>query len=89
MLVRSVTRKLPVTRGPRVVVVDDGEDNDEEKDEENRKVRRRERGMEICKGEEGRADVYFNDWDWWKSRSDKKETSVVYTKKHLYLSQGL
>ena len=29
-------------------------------------------------GEEGKADVYFNDGDWWKIRSEKKETSEVY-----------
>lgn len=33
-------------------------------------------------GEEGKADVYFDDGDWWKIRSDKKETSepLRYTK---------
>ena len=28
-------------------------------------------------GEEGKADVYFDDADWWKIRSDKKETSCT------------
>lgn len=77
MLGRLLTGKLPV-QGHRIVVVDEGEEKKKTNRKEKRPMRREGKGEWKYARRRGEADVYFNDGDWWKIRSDKKETSEVY-----------